>query len=200
LREARDVSRICDDFAPIRACAAAEPLSGGTVRCMGNEPGIVGERERANLLSKCIVIVSADAVDSGLQVRATGADDERVRAEVAAELGPDVEVEVWGRFPNELSPRPCAGYMEREPGRLQLRYVLYGDDHLDDIWVAEDDRRVVVLAAICTSVVGTGGDGMEGPWHVYLDRPLGDRTVIDALTGEPVRYKNIYEELERRRA
>jgi len=30
---------------------------------------------------------------------------------------------------------------------------------------------------------------------VYLDRPLGDRVVIDGVTGSPVPYKNIYAEL-----
>ena len=48
---------------------------------------------------------------------------------------------------------------------------------------------------MCTSVAGTSRDAYEGPWHVYLDRPLGDRVVIDGVTGSPVPYKNIYAEL-----
>jgi hypothetical protein len=170
------------------------------VRHMTSEAGIVGERERAELLSQGIVLVSADARESGLRVRVTGAGEERVRSAVAAQLGLDVEVQVWGRLPRELSPRRCVGYMEREPGRLQLRYVLRCDEHLDDIWVAEDDRRVVVLAAICTPVIGTVGDATDCPSHVYLDRPLGGRTVVDGFGGEIVPYKNVYAELERRRA
>jgi hypothetical protein len=162
---------------------------------MGSDQATVGERARAALLSEGIVLVSVDAGESGLRVHVTGVDEERVHAAVAAQLGPDVEVRVCGRLPRELSARRCVGYMEREPGRLQLRYVLHGDDHLDDIWVAENDRRVVVLAAICTSVVGTVRDATECAWHVYLDRPLGGRTVIDGFSGELVPYKNIYAEL-----
>jgi hypothetical protein len=167
---------------------------------MATEPASVGQRERAALLTEGIVLVSVDAGESGLRVHVTGVDEERVQAAVAAQLGPDVEVEVCGRLPRELSPRRCVGYMEREPGRLQVRYVLHGDEHLDDLWVAEDDRRVVVLAAICTSVVETGPDATEGPWHVYLDRPLGSRVVIDGFTGEPVPYKDVYSELRRDRS
>jgi hypothetical protein len=165
---------------------------------MQNETAVVGARERANLLSEGIVVVSATAGEGGSRVRVTGAGNERVQTAAAAELGSDVDVQVWGRLPRELCPRRCVGYLEREPSHLQLRYVLYGDEHVDDIWVAEDDRRVVVLAAVCAPVVGAGGEGTDGPSHVYLDRPLGDRTVIDGFTGDPVPYRNVYEELERR--
>jgi hypothetical protein len=85
--------------------------------------------------------------------------------------------------------------MEREPGRLQLRFVLRGDEHVDDIVVAEDDESVVVYAIVCASVAGTDGQAWEGPWHVYLGQPLANRVVIDGVTGSPVPYRNIYAEL-----
>jgi hypothetical protein len=85
--------------------------------------------------------------------------------------------------------------MEREARRLQLRFVLCGDEHVDDIVLAEDDESVVVYGIVCTSVAGTNGRAWEGPWHVYLGQPLGDRAVIDGVTGSPVPYRNIYAEL-----
>jgi hypothetical protein len=66
-------------------------------------------------------------------------------------------------MPRELRPRCCVGYMEREAGRLQLRFVLRGDEHVDDIVVAEDDESVVVVATVCTSVSGEAGQEWEGP-------------------------------------
>ena len=38
---------------------------------------------------------------------------------------------------------------------------------------------------------------MEIPYHVYLDAPLGDRTVIDGMTGAAVPYKNVWAEISR---
>jgi hypothetical protein len=41
------------------------------------------------------------------------------------------------------------------------------------------------------------GPRYEAPVHVSLDRPLGDRAVIDGVTGEAVPYKNVYAALSR---
>jgi hypothetical protein len=163
-----------------------------------NDLEIIGEQERVALLRQGIVVLSAEADETGMRVCVAGGHEEWVQPAVLAQLGPDVDVDVCGRLPRVLRPRLCAGYKEREPGRLQLRYVLVGDEHLDQIVVAENDRTVVVFATICTSVVEEVGDAVEGPWHVYLDRPLGDRTVIDGFGGEPVPYKDIYPELKRK--
>jgi len=116
---------------------------------------------------------------------------------VVARLGPGVDVDVCGRLPRRLRPRRCVGYMEREAGRLQLRYVVVGDEHLDDIVVAEDDRTVAVFGTICQPVIQPVGDAVECPYHVYLDRPLGDRSVIDGFGDVPVPYVNVYVELRR---
>jgi hypothetical protein len=42
-----------------------------------------------------------------------------------------------------LAPRSCVGHREREPGRLQLRFVIDVDEHMHDIVVVEDDDTVV---------------------------------------------------------
>ena len=71
--------------------------------------------------------------------------------------------------------------MEREPGRLQLRYVTCGDEHIDDIEVAEDDDFVVVLGTVCTSVIGRGWGRRRVPVpqvsRAAARRPNRDRRV-----------------------
>jgi hypothetical protein len=83
--------------------------------------------------------------------------------------------------PNHRSfPRPCLGYLEREPGRLQLRVELTGDEGVCEVEVEEDDETVAVFATVC----GTPGkNGLDVPVHVYLDKPLGDRRVVDLVSG-----------------
>jgi len=152
----------------------------------------MADSQRADLLRHGIVVVGGD---SG-RVEVTGAGSDRVREIAERVLGDNVEVEVIGPTPRLTEPRMCRGHMEREPGRLQVRYALVGDEHVDDIVVAEDERTVVVFCTVCTAAAGEEGERWEGPWHVYLDAPLGDRTVIDGSTGEPVPYRNIWAEIE----
>ena len=95
-----------------------------------------------------------------------------------------------------LAPRSCVGHCEREPGRLQLRFVIDVDEHMHDIVVVEDDDTVVVSAVVCSPTTGVWREQFEGPFHVYLDEPLGERRVIDALTGREVPYKDIWAEIE----
>jgi hypothetical protein len=159
-----------------------------------NSPGIAAE-QRTDLLRNGVVVLESELERPGPRIVVTGAGDERVRTLVAQQLGADVEVEVWGDLPRELRPLRCVGYMEFEAGRLQLRFVLRGDEHVDDIVVAEDDAHVVVFATVCTAVLGEAGPAWEGPWHVYLDRPLGDRQVIDGSSGVSVPYVNVYDRL-----
>src|SRR3954454_5541502 len=154
----------------------------------------VSDQDRVALLVQGIAVLSAEPD----RICVTGADDERVREEVASRLGVDLDIVwVYGDVPREVRPRPCAGYMEREPGRLQLRYVLQGDQHVADITVAEDDETVAVLGLVCISPIGDAGEQVDCPAHVYLRRPLGDRRVIDGFSREPVPYKNVLVELQR---
>ena len=62
------------------------------------------------------------------------------------QLGVDIDIDVLDDLPRKLEPRPCLGYMEREPGRLQLGLEPRGDEHVDQIVVAEDDQAVVAFA------------------------------------------------------
>ena len=39
--------------------------------------------------------------------------------------------------------------------------------------------------------------GARARFHVYLESPLGDRTVIDGVSGDAVPYKNVYAALGR---
>jgi hypothetical protein len=97
--------------------------------------------------------------------------------------------------PRRLAPRSFVAHCEREPGRLQLRLVLARDEHVDDIVVEEEDDCVVAFAAICSPTIGAHPEQMEGPFHAYLEQPLGARKVIHALTGREVPYRNVLAEL-----
>ena len=77
-----------------------------------------------------------------------------------------------------------------------MRFVIDVDEHMHDIVVVEDDDTVVVSAVVCSPTTGVWREQFEGPFHVYLDEPLGERRVIDALTGREVPYKDIWAEIE----
>ena len=92
--------------------------------------------------------------------------------------------------------RPCGGHMEREPGRLQLRVALRGREGVCTVLFEEDDESVGVLILVC------GEDDPSDEWtdcptHIYLEQPLGERTVRDIVhQRRPVPYRNVYEERE----
>jgi hypothetical protein len=166
---------------------------------MSNDQPSISAADRVALLTQGIVVVEAETFRGTLHVAVTGVGDDRVYDAVTGRLGDDIEVELLGRLPRRLEPRRCVGHMEREEGRLQLRYVLRGDEHVDDIVVAEDAERVVVLGTVCSSVSGDDGPAYEAPFHVYLERRLGRRQVVDGAYGELVPYKNVYAEIAARR-
>ena len=76
--------------------------------------------------------------------------------------------------------------------RLQLRYALYPDEFMYGIEVEESDSAVMVSATVCSPPEGDRSELCEIPFHVYLDRPLGKRVVIDGSSERTVPYKNIY--------
>lgn len=86
--------------------------------------------------------------------------------------------------------------MEREPGRLQLRLVLYPGEHVCEIEIEEGEEAVVGFATVCGPVDAEEGPLAEVPCHVYLELPLGERAVRDGNFGHVVPYRNIYAELE----
>ena len=163
---------------------------------MTDELGIISDQDRVALMRESVHVLSTERHRGRLHVSVTAPDDERARDLVRDRLGDEVDVWVCGDVPRVVRPRPCFGYMEREPGRLQLRYVNRGDQHMDHIFVAEDDDTVVVFAMSCISPLGEEGDAVDSPYHEYLERPLGDRIVIDGVTGEPVPYENVYDGLK----
>jgi hypothetical protein len=74
--------------------------------------------------------------------------------------------------------------------------VLARDEHVDDIVVEEDEDCVIAFASVCSPTTGAHPEQMEGPFHVYLEQPLGERKVVDALSGRELPYRNIWDELE----
>ncbi len=159
----------------------------------------ISERDRAALLKEGVVVLSVEERAGRTTVNIAGRDQECATPMVTAQLGRDVDVMGWGYGRRMLRPRRCVGYMEREPGRLQLRYVTCGDEHIDYIEVAEDDDCVVVLGTVCTAVMGEDGEAVEcrttSTWSAARRA-----VVIDGFAGEPVPFKNVYAEMEERRA
>jgi hypothetical protein len=87
--------------------------------------------------------------------------------------------------------------MEREPGRLQLRAALRGHEGVCSVLYEEDEEAVTVLILVCGEDEPSG-DWVNCPVHIYLDTPLGDRTVRDVVRQhQRVPYRNVYRELER---
>ena len=79
------------------------------------------------------------------------------------------------------------GFRERNIEELELRVVLGGDDYgVCHVIVDEQETEVYVRVAVCFG----GRDGevsheyLDCPVRVWLDRPLGDRAVIDVDTDE----------------
>ena len=159
---------------------------------MINEPGIVSAEDSVALLREGIAVLSVEDHKGRIQVGAAGRDEERVRKRVAEQLG-DVDVWVVGDVSRQLRPRAASTYMPHEPNMLHLRYVVQGDQHVDEIVTAEDDETVVVFGCVCMSVVGDEGPPIDAPAFVVLERPLGDRTVIDGVSGAPLPFRNVYE-------
>jgi hypothetical protein len=82
------------------------------------------------------------------------------------------------------------GYREREPGRLQLRVALRArTDGICEAMVEETEETVHVRVLLCfldRDDAWEDNEYMDWPVHVYLDRPLGDRTVISVDGEEPL--------------
>lgn len=91
---------------------------------------------------------------------------------------------------NPQRPATLTGYREREPGRLQLRAVLRArTEGVCDVIVEEDEETVRVRVVLCwenwDDHLGDR-DYLDCPVHVYLDKPLGGRTVIWVDNEQPL--------------
>ena len=100
--------------------------------------------------------------------------------------------EKWPACPDANPLRLChpLGFWERNVRELELRVLLGGDDGgVCQIIVDEHDDEVRVRVLVCRR---DKHDGTRPPWRDYLDcpvrvwleRPLGDRAVIDVDTDE----------------
>lgn len=119
-------------------------------------------------------------------------DTERFDEHWSAELDDErIEwLEKWApRCPDggPSDPRKIIAYREREPGRLQLRVPLSRGEGVCQVVVEEDETTVRVRALVCYDDDEADQPGsyerVNCPVHVYLDRPLQDRHVIDVETG-----------------
>ena len=180
----------------IHARLGSSLLARDSVAGVTSDLELISEQDHAALLGAGIAVLAAWTYEGRLYVRVTGPLD--ARDVVRARLGADVDVGVCGDGPREIRPIACCGYVERDPGRLQLRYLMSDDRHLDDIVVRETDDTVFIYGTACAAIDEVGGDEMDSPYHVYLERPLGTRTVFDEVANRPVPYRNVYAELRTR--
>src|SRR5689334_15712415 len=134
---------------------------------MTNEVQNISDEDRVALMRESIHVLSTERHRGRLNVYVASPDEERARDAVRACLGAAVDVWVCGDVPRVVRPQPCVGYMEREAGRLQLRYVNREDQHMDHIFVAEDDETVVVFGMSCVSPLEPSGDEVDSPYHEY---------------------------------
>jgi hypothetical protein len=91
---------------------------------------------------------------------------------------------------NPQRVRRCMGYRERDPGRLQLRVALGGNEGVCEVVVDETDEIVTVRVFLCydedeeDNDRGRDREYINCPVHVYLDKPLDGRTVVDFQSNE----------------
>src|SRR3954469_2182327 len=149
------------------------------------------EAARATLLRRGIAVLFQETTPKWGSVLYVSSVRPEWAERAMAELLPGVEFEWRGETPRELRPRAIHRCCEREPGRLQLRVVVGSEEHVDEILVAEDDHIVAVLVTVCMPVAGPLGEQCDVPCHVYLDRPLGTRKVIDAVRGEELEFLDL---------
>src|SRR3954451_860095 len=140
---------------------------------MAEQLDFITDEDRVALLKEGVAVKRVQFGGRYPGVMVSAPDAMRARELVCQQLGVTMDVWVHGEAPREIRTRPCVGYMEREERWLQVRFVLAGDQHIDDIVVAEDENAVVVLGTVCVSVFGDEGEPVECPAHVWLRRPLG---------------------------
>src|SRR4051794_2833634 len=85
--------------------------------------------------------------------------------------------------PHDQRWRECRRCWEREPGRLQLRVVLRRDEGVCNVLYEEDEDCVRVLVLVCGPPTGSWAKAVDCPVHIYLERPLGKRRVLDIVRG-----------------
>src|SRR4051812_17934169 len=149
------------------------------------------EAARATLLRRGVAVLFQETTPKRDSVLYVSSLRPEWAERAMAELLPGVVFEWCGETPRELRPRAIHRCCEREPGRLQLRVVVGAAEHVDEILVAEDDHIVAVLVTVCMPVAGPLGEQCDVPCHVYLDRPLGTRKVIDAVRGEELEFLDL---------
>lgn len=88
--------------------------------------------------------------------------------------------------------RPCLGYYEREPLRLQLRVAMLDNEGVCDVVLDEQDSCVVVRVVICwrddLPHRHQEAGFAEDRTHADLREPLNGRPLIDFETDEPIPF------------
>jgi hypothetical protein len=88
--------------------------------------------------------------------------------------------------------RACLGYYERGHLRLQIRMLMVDNEGVCTVLVEEDKSSVTIRVITCRSDDPEDRLGYPGyaeeRHHVWIETPLGDRTVLDHETGRPMPF------------
>ena len=114
----------------------------------------------------------------------TAPTEERAVAVVAELLGEAFAVDWLGETNHRIVPARVLHYEYFPVNTIYLTVEARADEHVDCSCVAEDDEMVVVAAFKCSPRYADRGPDKPQLERVLLDGYLGDRPVIDALTGE----------------
>ena len=154
---------------------------------MHDEPVLVGDLQAAQAdLLRAGVVVLDDLCERGERtITAAGPTADHVR-DALVDVAPGASVDWAGPAPRRLTSVPCGGYRHRGGNLLRVWVPVEQDGHVDEVIVAEDDEQVVVLAVVCTRGAPRVRVRHEEPHRVWLREPLGDREVVDGVTGRPL--------------
>lgn len=142
------------------------------------------EAVRAELLARGVVALDDEETKKGDKFLCVAAPRyEHAQAVVAAVLGDEWEVHWVGPTPREIVPRELVDWSDRGMGGMKLGIVLYAEEHIDEVLLAEDDHKVVVRAFVCSPAQPADGQVRAEVAKVYASREIGDRLVLDGLTG-----------------
>jgi hypothetical protein len=111
-------------------------------------------------------------------------DPEGTARKIAERFGDAVRLEVLGDRGAVLEPHAWDCYEATSPGRLTIRFLGGPRDSIDRVVVVEDDRTVAVEMWLRESLHDVRGSEFYRA-DVELESPLGDRVVVDAVTGAP---------------
>lgn len=140
---------------------------------------------QARLLRRGVAVLS-DETFRGQRTVELSSYVEEWAYEAARELLPGVDVAWVAQTPREIKPARSVSWRDKGENHIRVWIEVGPGEHVDDVLAAEDDESVVVLAYTCTPAAGAFGMPHHEPAGIYLERPVGDRVVVDGFSHDPI--------------